>query len=386
MSTPSDTPFDIAVAGAGIFGLSIAHRAIKQGLRTLVLEAAHVGAGSSGGLLGALMPHMPARWNPKKEFQFQALLCLQDHIRQLEADTGLSCGYARCGRILPLTTQDKLDHHLERAEESKLRWQPDKTGFTYEVEPAGSRSDWLDAAAAPYGIVYETLAARTSPREYLAALAAFVRRHGCLAETAGVTGFDEASGTVFLANGETIKAKTLVLAGGFSTFDLIRRFTGERIGRGEKGQALLLDGKGLEDRPAIYCDGLYVVPHGNGTVAIGSTSDRDFEDATPSPARTAELVERASRFCPQLHGREILSEWAGIRPRCNKRDPLVGCLPGQRSLYAATGGYKISFGIAHLVADCLVSEIEGVDARQKLPQTFVPEHHFGLNRLDSDGF
>jgi len=386
MSSLSDAPFDLAVAGAGIFGLSIAHRAIKKGLRTIVLEAAHVGAGSSGGVLGALMPHMPARWNPKKEFQFQALRSLEGHIRHLEEETGLRCGYTRCGRILPLTTQDKLDHHLERAEESRLRWHPELTGFTYKVEPAGSRSDWLEASAAPFGIVYETLAARTSPRGYLATLAAFVRRHGSLIENAEVLSHDEASSTVRLADGETISCSSLVLAGGFSAFDLIERFTGERIGRGEKGQALLMDGKGLEDRPAIYCDGLYVVPHGDGTIAIGSTSDREFADAAPSLARSAELVERATRFCPQLAGREVLSDWAGIRPRCHKRDPLVGRLPGSRSLYAATGGYKISFGIAHLVAECLIAEIMQEGAGLELPQTFAPKHHFGENRLEDDGF
>lgn len=386
MSSPFETPYDIAVAGAGIFGLSIAHRAIRKGLRTIVLEAAHVGAGASGGVLGALMPHMPARWNPKKEFQFQALSSLEEHIRQLEQETGLSCGYARCGRILPLTTQDKLDHHLERAEESRLRWHPERTGFTYKVEPAGSRSDWLDASAAPFGIVYETLAARTSPRGYLAALAAFVRRHGTLIENTEVASHDEASSTVRLANGETVSSATLVLAGGFSAFDLIERFTGERIGRGEKGQALLMEGEGLEDRPAIYCDGLYVVPHGNGTIAIGSTSDREFADAAPSPPRSAELVERATRFCPQLAGRQVLSDWAGIRPRCHKRDPLAGRLPGSRSVYAATGGYKISFGIAHQVAECLVAEIMQEQGRYQLPQTFEPKHHFGENRLEADGF
>jgi len=386
MSSPSDAPFDIAVAGAGIFGLSIAHRAIRKGLRTIVFEAAHVGAGSSGGVLGALMPHMPARWNPKKEFQFQALHSLEGHIRQLEEETGLRCGYTRCGRILPMTTQDKLDHHLELAEESRQRWHPNLTGFTYKVEPAGSRSDWLDASAAPFGIVYETLAARTSPRGYLAALATFVRRHGSLSENTEVATYDQASSTIRLADGATISSRTLVLAGGFSAFDLIEHFTGERIGRGEKGQALLMDGKGLEDRPAIYCDGLYVVPHGDGTIAIGSTSDREFADAAPSLARSAELVERATRFCPQLAGRKVLSNWAGIRPRCHKRDPLVGRLPGSRSLYAATGGYKISFGIAHLVAECLVAEIMQEGAGQKLPQTFAPKHHFGENRLVADGY
>ncbi|MET1414570.1 FAD-dependent oxidoreductase [Roseibium sp. HPY-6] len=384
MPSTSAAPFDIAIAGAGIFGLSIARRAIQQGLRTVVLEAGHFGAGASGGLLGALMPHMPARWNPKKEFQFQALLSLEDHVRQLEADTGLSCGYTRCGRILPLTTQDKLDHHLERAEESKTRWRPEETGFSYVVEPAGSRSDWLDSAAAPYGIVYETLAARASPRLYLSALAAFVRREATLLEGVKVVGYDETLGRIALDGQSDLTARHLVLSGGFAAFDLIEQFVGERIGRGEKGQALLLDGAGLEDKPAIYCEGLYVVPHGNGTVAVGSTADRDFTDAAPSPARTAELIARAQSFCPSLEGREVLTEWAGIRPRCNRRDPVVGKLPGSDKVYAATGGYKISFGIAHLIADCLICDVTGEKPQHPLPQTFQPGHHFGDNLLRSD--
>ncbi len=383
-ATDAET-FDVAIAGAGIFGLAVARAAIEAGLKVVVLEKSHVGAGSSGGVLGALMPHMPARWNPKKEFQFQALLCLEDRIRQLESQTGLSCGYHRCGRILPLTTTDKLEHHLERAEESKLRWQPQETGFSYVVEPAGSRSDWLDANAAPFGIVYETLAARISPRAYLASLASFVRQNGSLREGVEAVGYDDATQTVLLADGQTsIQTRQFVVSGGFAAFDLIETLTCERIGRGEKGQALVLEGKGLEDRPAIYCDGLYVVPHDDGTVAIGSTSDREFEDAAPSPARSAELLERATAFCPQLKGREVLSDWAGIRPRNHRRDPLAGKLPGFDTAFAATGGFKISFGIAHLIADALVAEMTGREPVVPLPETFRPAHHFGSGRLDAD--
>ena len=371
----SDT-YDLAVAGAGIFGLSVARAAIKAGVKTVVLEANHVGAGSSGGLLGALMPHMPARWNPKKEFQFQALLSLEDHIKSLEAETGEQCGYKRLGRILPLTTQDKLDHHLERAEESKLRWHPETTGFSYRVEPPGSRSDWLSADAAPFGIVYETLAARTSPRAYLKALSKYIRLKGTLLEKAAVEAFDEQASNVQLKDGKRISAKRLVIAGGFSAFDLIENITGQKIGRGEKGQALLLDGAQLEDRPAIYCDGLYVVPHSNGTVAIGSTSDRDAYDTEIDANRSKELITRASAFCPSLRGRSVLTEWAGIRPRCHKRDPLVGLLPGFEHTFAATGGFKISFGIAHLVAKTLVAEITHHKTDIALPETFRPSRHF----------
>ncbi|MTH98357.1 FAD-binding oxidoreductase [Roseibium sp. RKSG952] len=381
----SGQSFDLAIAGGGIFGLSIAYAALKQGLKVAVFEADKIGAGASGGLLGALMPHMPARWNPKKEFQFRALGSLETHARTLESETGMNTGYRRCGRLLPLTTQDKLDHHLERAEESLERWNPDKTGFAYSVEPAGSYRHWLSPEAAPFGLVWETLAARISPRAYLATLASYIRQHGVLVEGTAVTRFEEDTGQVIVSNGKgPVFAGQMIYANGHASFPEIRRLTGETVGRGEKGQAVLLEGPELENLPAIYCDGLYVVPHGNGTVAIGSTADKVYEDGTPSRERTDELVRRAVRFCPKLAGLPVLSAWAGIRPRCNKRDPLIGRLPGYERTYAATGGYKISFGIAHLAADALLGEISPTASGPALPDTFRPEHHFGTNALPAD--
>jgi len=383
--SPSRLSVDLAISGGGVFGLSLGYRALKAGLSVAVLEKDRVGAGASGGLLGALMPHMPARWNPKKEFQFQSLKGMAAHIAELEDATGMKTGYARCGRILPLTSEDKLHHHLERAEESLLRWHPDETGFTYEVEPAGSRSDWLAADAAPFGLVYETLAARLSPRDYLSALAAYISSNGHLLEGTDAVSFDEETAQVQLASGETVTAGAFIYANGFSAFPQLAQVTGQTIGRGEKGQALILEGAGLEGRPAIYCDGLYVVPHDNGTVAVGSTSERHATDTVVDPAATQDLLARATRFCPALEGRAVLEEWAGVRPRCNKRDPMAGRLPGKNRTYAALGGFKISYGIAQLIADALVCEIIGAKPKAPLPETFRPEHHFGADSLQPDG-
>jgi glycine/D-amino acid oxidase-like deaminating enzyme len=65
---------DVTVIGAGIFGLSVAYACAKRGAKVRLFDDTGVGAGSSGGLVGALAPHTPERWDDKKEFQYQSLV------------------------------------------------------------------------------------------------------------------------------------------------------------------------------------------------------------------------------------------------------------------------------------------------------------------------
>ena len=65
---------DLTVRGAGIFGLSIAWTAVQRGAKVQVVDPYGPAAGSSGGLVGALAPHVPENWNAKKAFQLDSLL------------------------------------------------------------------------------------------------------------------------------------------------------------------------------------------------------------------------------------------------------------------------------------------------------------------------
>jgi len=93
---------DIIVVGAGVWGLAAALECLKRGMFVRVIEADVPGAGASGGLVGALSPHVPDQWNPKKQFQFEALDRAQDYWANVSEISGLPCGYARLGRYLPL--------------------------------------------------------------------------------------------------------------------------------------------------------------------------------------------------------------------------------------------------------------------------------------------
>ena len=57
---------DVIVVGAGIFGLACAYACAKRRLKVLVIDAEDLGTGASGGIVGAMAPHTPDQWNPKK--------------------------------------------------------------------------------------------------------------------------------------------------------------------------------------------------------------------------------------------------------------------------------------------------------------------------------
>ena len=100
---------DVTVRGAGIFGLSLSWACVQRGARVRVIDPGGPGAGSSGGIVGALAPHVPENWNAKKAFQLESLLAAESFWRGVESASGLSAGYARTGRLQPLADADALD-------------------------------------------------------------------------------------------------------------------------------------------------------------------------------------------------------------------------------------------------------------------------------------
>ena len=85
------------------------------------------------------------------------------------------------------------------------------------------------------------------------------------------------------------------------------------------------------------------------------------------------VIAAAQKLCPALDGAEIVERWAGIRPKAEGREPLVGPMPGYANLLLATGGFKISFAIAHMVAKALLAQIAG-ETPAFLPKVFLPEN------------
>lgn len=357
-------------------GLWLAVKAARAGLSVTLVERGNPGDGASGGFLGALMPHSPERWNGKKDFQFRALIDLEDEIARLESETGEYCAYRRVGRLLPVTSERGRATASERISDAKANW---GGRFSYEVNHTADRGDWPNILHAPHGIVHETLSARVSPPGLLVALLSSLAVMPKIDLRLGTAVVDIIPGdkVAKLSDGSAIGFGHMALANGVDAFPLIARLMGLQapsLGGGVKGQAALLDAKAPPGLPLVYDDGVYVIAHENGHVAIGSTSENKFDDPHGTDDRLDQIVERARKLCPMIKHAPIIRRWAGVRPRAVGRDPMLGPIPGASGVLAMAGGFKISFGIAHRMADCLVAEITGEEGPET-PLSFSVANH-----------
>lgn len=335
---------DVTVRGAGIFGLSVAWACLGRGATVRVVETAHPGAGSSGGLVGALSPHVPEAWNAKKAFQLDSLLMAAGWWAGVEAASGLPSGYARSGRLQPLADDTAVAAAHRRAVEAQTLW---RGQADWRVIPA-TGAEWEPTSRSGY-LVEDTLSARLSPRMALDALVAALRVGG--AEL--VTGDGEEAGVVLHATGIAGLAE-------------LTQALGVKVGSGVKGQALALRFD-ARDRPQLFVDGLHIVPHADGTVAIGSTSENNWTSEGPDTQLDG-LLAKALDALPVLRGAEVVARWAGVRPRAATRAPVLGAWPERPGHFIANGGFKIGFGMAPKVAEVMADLV--LDGRDTIPPDF----------------
>ncbi|OYU62522.1 MAG: FAD-dependent oxidoreductase [Bradyrhizobium sp. PARBB1] len=328
---------DLTVRGGGIFGLACAFSALRRGAKVRLIETRQIGAGSSGGLIGALAPHVPENWNPKKQFQLDSLLMAGDFWTDVASIGGTDAGYLRSGRLQPLPDANAVDLARARILEASILWQG---RATWSVIPATGAA-WEPHS--PTGLlIHDTLTARLSPRAAGQALTVAIRALGGEA----VIGDHADEGAVLWATG-------------YQGLQDLNAAFGKTIGAGVKGQSLSLRLPDLDPAtlPQLFADALHIVPHADGSIAIGSTSENTWDAPDSIDAACDALLDRARAALPILTKARIIDRWAGIRPRARTRAPMLGPWPGRPGHFIANGGFKIGFGMAPKVAQVMADLI-----------------------------
>ena len=338
---------DVTIYGAGILGLSIAFACQSRGAKVRVIDPGGVGAGASGGVVGALAPHVPENWNEKKAFQLDSLLMAEAFWAEVAQVSGLPSGYARTGRVQPVADEAGLALARQREITAGELW---GECATWQVVTADTVAH---APVTPTGLlIFDTLSARLHPREGCRALAAAI-----LARGGEILAEGKATGRVVHATGVAGLAE-------------LSHKLGAPVGNGVKGQGAVLD-FAAPDAPQVFADTLHVIFHRNGTTAVGSTSEREYDSATDTDAQLDEVLARARAAVPALRDAQVVERWAGVRPRARSRAPMLGVHPLYPDEFIANGGFKIGFGMAPKVAQMMADLV--LDGQDTIPPAFRPE-------------
>ncbi|NRB04737.1 MAG: FAD-binding oxidoreductase [Rhodobacteraceae bacterium] len=337
---------DVTIKGAGILGLSIAWACVARGASVQVIDPHGVAAGSSGGIVGALAPHVPENWNPKKQFQLESLLMARRFWADVEEVGSAPSGYLSTGRLQPLADDHAVALAQTRCERARALW---GDAARWEVTDRPPDSHWCPPSASGHW-VYDTLSAHLHPRQACHALAAALARKGV---TVAADGAD---------NGPVI------WAAGWAGLKELNAGRARPPGAGVKGQAALF-GLDRAGQPQLFADALHIVPHADGTVAIGSTSENSFDDPTSTDAQLETLISKARGLVPALADAPVIARWAGVRPRARSRAPMLGPWPDRPGQFIANGGFKIGFGMAPKIGEVTADLV--LDGRTTFPDDFA---------------
>ena len=338
------TTVDVTVMGAGVFGLSVAYACAKRGASVQVIDPGGVASGASGGIVGALAPHVPENWNAKKQFQFESLIASEGFWTEVENRSGLPTGYIRSGRLQPLADDKAVELAREREKTAQELW---RGKARWEVVSAQGTA-WEPPTATGL-FVHDTLSAHIHPPQAVTALAEALAGIGCQVYAEGAP-----EGKVVWATGWRGLVEMSAKAP-------------RQVGNGVKGQAALLrhDASGA---PQLFADTLHIIPHLDGTVAVGSTSEREFDDPTKTDQALEDVVARAKAAMPVLKNAPVLQRWAGVRPRGRSRAPMLGMHPHRSGEFVANGGFKIGFGMAPKVGEVMADLV--LDGSVTYPDDF----------------
>lgn len=329
---------EIAIAGAGIIGLSTALELAAAGRRVIVFErgtAMRESSWAAAGMLAANDPENPAAL---KELSRFSIGLYPDFLRRVEQLSG---------KKVPVRTTQTLQgaHALppgtREADDTTVR----------AIAPGLQRN------ALKFFLIEEQ---SIDPRDLARALPEAAKAAGVtLHEQTAVTNVVSASGQVRVktSRGEWT-AEHFVNACGAWAGELAEIPIAPR-----KGQMVLVESS--EPLTAtLRTPHLYLVPRDDRRIVIGATVENIGYDKIVDPAAIDALRAAAAELWPPIQSAHILDTWAGLRPAASDALPVIGP-SDERGCWLALGhfrnGIMLAPGTARLLRQMIRGEAPGVN-------------------------
>lgn len=364
--------FDVAIAGAGLIGGTIAFELARVGLRVGVFDRQQPGQGASRAGAGILSPAPESPAMIAMVPIGKASMSLYPRFAaDVEEASGISVGFRPKGTLQALfsaNAREELSTIVALHHGLGLKAEALSAEDARELEPAISED--LEAA-----VLRPQEASIENAGLTLAVLEA-ARRDGVkIFQDKPVTAIRaEASRcTGLIAGGETISAGwTVVSAGCFSG-----RIAGvERYARvvPAKGQMLSLRNDAVNLERVLWSDEVYLVPRNDGRILAGATVEYVGEDYSVTAGAMHKLLEAAIALAPALAGARIEQTWAGLRPDSADHLPILGPTDIE-GLLVATGHFRSGILLApvtaKLIREWITTQCVSVDWERFSPMRFA---------------
>ena len=364
--------FDVAIAGAGLIGSSIAFELAQAGLKVALFDRNEPGREASWASAGILSPapESPAMISmvPLAKASMNLYPSLVANVEEI---SGEKVGFRPKGTIdvffnkdaIPdLSTLIALHHGLG------LKAEPLRPEDARELEP--SLSPELEAAA-------------LRPDEASIDNRALTHAMLTAAANSGVEVFSGANVTGILKEGnrcvglklgsETINAKWIVIAAGCFSAEIagVKEFAPVRPA---KGQMVSLRADGLEIERVIWGEKIYIVPRNDERILAGATVEYVGFDKQVTAGGIERILSAAIEVIPELANARIEETWAGLRPDSPDHLPILGPTDID-GLMIATGHFRSGILLtpitARLIRQWITERSVEIDWDRLSPMRFI---------------
>jgi glycine oxidase len=364
--------FDVAIAGAGLIGASIAFELAQAGLKVALFDRNEPGREASWASAGILSPapESPAMISmvPIAKASMNLYPSLVANVEEI---SGEQVGFRPKGTIdvffsreavSDLSTLIALHHGMG------LKAEPLRPEDARDLEP--SLSPELEAAA-------------LRPDEASIDNRAFTKAMLSAAEKSGVKVFAGANVAGIVKEGdrctglklekETINAKWIVVAAGCFSAEIegVKEFAPVRPA---KGQMVSLRGDELKIERVIWGEKVYIVPRNDGRILAGATVEYVGFDKQVTAGGVEKILSAAIEVIPEFANARIEETWAGLRPDSPDHLPILGPTDVD-GLVIATGHFRSGVLLtpitARLVRQWITERSVEIDWERLSPMRFI---------------
>jgi len=383
MTTPAPKAYDVVVVGGGIVGAACAYFCAQAGFNVAIVEREFLGCGATGAGMGHIVIL------DDSEAQFALTRRSQQLWMALSKTLPASAEYETRGTIWIAADEEELAEaarkhaYLETREvPSQLLSREELAAMEPNLRPGLAGGLLVEEDA----VVYPPTVALHLAKQAEALGATLVL---------GKSIAHLANGEARLDDGTCLRAPRLVNAtGADATF-----FAPELALKKRKGHLAITDRYPgflhhqlvelgyLKSAHSLTSDSVAfnVQPRQTGQILIGSSRQYGNEDPTIDRATLTSMLHRAALYIPAIGSLNVLRVWTGFRAATPDKLPLIGPVPGDTTLWLATGHEGLGITTALATAELLVADFTGnapaIPSAPYLPARFNHDQEITLQEM-----